>query len=81
MEPRLAIALAIHEGACRLMPAARPRAAVDASREAMRLIIPEFDDISFDLVYLLAPHTGMSALEAQERLRHLAKDDTCAHAR
>lgn len=81
MDPRLAIALAIHEGACRIIArpgVARclPAIAVALSKEAMARIIPEFEDISFDLVYLLDPHQSMSAYEASERLRHLAKDDT-----
>lgn len=54
MDPRLEIALAIHRGACRIMarsPSARCSAAnaVKESQLAMALIIPDFDDISFDL--------------------------------
>ena len=52
MNPNLAIALAIHEGACRLIahrPVMNRETAVEYSREAMRLIIPNLDEISFDL--------------------------------
>lgn len=78
MDPRLAIALAIHEGACRIIARPQPSRclpaiAVAESKEAMARIIPDFDDISFDLVYLLDPHARAAA--ASERLRHLAKDD------
>lgn len=67
MDPQLEIALAIHEGACRIMAGHIPAAtAVDASREAMRLIIPDLSDISFK---------QLNAAAASERLRHLAKDD------
>ena len=78
MDPRLVIALAIHEGACRLMAAGRLEGlAVKASREAMSQIIPDFNDISFDLVYLLVSRQAyLNAAVASERLRHLAKDDT-----
>ena len=75
MDSRLEIALAIHEGACRIMARPQPSRclpaiAVAESKEAMARIIPDFDDISFDLVYLLDPHARAAA--ASEQLRNLA---------
>ncbi|HEB12050.1 MAG TPA: hypothetical protein ENI11_00015 [Actinobacteria bacterium] len=56
MNPNLAIALAVHEGACRIMaarPVMTPEAAVEHSFEAMRRVIPDLDQISVGLKELL----------------------------
>ena len=74
MDPRLAIALAIHEGACRIIARPQPSRclpaiAVAESKEAMARIIPDFNDISIEQL------NAAVAAAASERLRHLAKDD------
>ena len=56
MEQRLAIALAVHAGACRMManrPVLSSTEAYKKSWNVMRETIPNLSEISMDLVYLL----------------------------
>jgi hypothetical protein len=76
MEPRLAIALAIHEGACRILaerPILTATDAIKKSFEVMRQIIPNLDEISFDLEELLRTPKERLAAERTNAMAHAMK--------